>query len=65
MTTLEIILLVAVIYLAIAHIMNYVSIAFGCLLCDFEDLTENLFWIVLLPAALIIRAFKEIKKRIF
>ncbi len=65
MTTLEIILLIAVIYLTIAHIMNYVSVAFGCLLSDFEDLTENLLWIILLPAALIIRAFKEIKKRIF
>ena len=57
MTTLEIILIVVIVYLTIAHIMNYVSLAFDCYLMDFEDLTANLLWIILLPIAIIRRIF--------
>ena len=64
MTTFEIILIIIISYLAIAHIMNYVSIACGCLLCDFEDLTANLFWIVLLPIALIKRFIKNLEEHL-
>ncbi len=59
MTTLEIILIVAVIYLVVAHIFNYISIACDCYLVDFEDLTANIFWIVMLPIALINRFLKK------
>ena len=62
MTTLEIILLIAVIYLAIAHGWNFFCINDGCMLCDNEDLLCNLFWIVMLPIALIRLAIKKIKK---
>lgn len=62
MTTLEIILIIVTIHLAGAHIMNYISVAAGCYLMDFEDLTELLFWEILLPYALIVRLIKTIKK---
>jgi hypothetical protein len=55
MTTLEIILIIIISYLIIAHIMNFISIAFDCYLMDYEDLIGNLFWIILLPIALIRR----------
>lgn len=64
MTTLEIILIIVTIHLAGAHIMNYISVAAGCYLVDFEDLTELLFWEILLPYALIVRLIKTIKKGI-
>lgn len=38
MTTLEIILIIAVVYLLIAHIFNFICIADNCILCDAEDL---------------------------
>ena len=64
MTTLEIILTIIIIYLVIANIMNYVSIACGCFLCDFEDLTANLFWIILLPIALIKRFIRNLEEHL-
>lgn len=62
MTTLEIILIIAVVYLLIAHIFNFICIADNCILCDAEDLLCNLFWIVLLPIALIKRFSKALDK---
>ena len=58
MTTFEIILIVILIYLIIAHIINFICIADNCLISDFRDLICNLLWIISLPAA-IIRAIKE------
>jgi hypothetical protein len=64
MTTLEIILIIVTIHLTGAHIMNYISVAVGCYLMDFEDLTQMLLWEILLPYALIVRLIKTIKKGI-
>lgn len=64
MTTLEIILIIVTIHLTGAHIMNYISVAAGCYLMDFEDLTEMLLWEILLPCALIVRLIKTIKGKI-
>lgn len=47
-----IILVIILIYLIMAHVMNFISIACDCYLMDFEDLIANLFWPVLLPIAL-------------
>lgn len=63
MTTLEIILLIALSYFIIAHIMNFVSIACDCYLCDLEDLIANLLWIILLPVAIIRRIIVTIKEK--
>lgn len=57
MTTLEIVLIIIIIYLIIVQIMNYISVACGCYLIDFEDLTCNIFWIIFLPIAIIRRIF--------
>lgn len=53
MTTLEIILLIIVIYLIITHIFNFICIANNGLLADYEDLIINIFWIITIPIALI------------
>ena len=52
-----IILVIILIYLIGAHVMNFISVACGCYLMDFESLIENLFWPVLLPVALFRRFF--------
>ena len=44
--------IIILIYLIGAHVMNFISIACGCYLMDFEGLIENFFWPVLLPVAL-------------
>lgn len=64
MTTLEIILIIVTIHLTGAHIMNYISVAAGCYLMDFEDLTQMLLWEILLPYALIVRLIKTIMEKI-
>lgn len=46
------ILIIILILLTSAHVMNFISVACGCYLMDFEDLIANLFWPVLLPIAL-------------
>ena len=46
------ILIIILILLVGAHIMNFISVACGCFLADFEDLIANLFWPVFLPIAL-------------
>ena len=39
------ILVIIIIYLAIAHIFNFVDVANSSYLTDFEDLILNLLWI--------------------
>jgi hypothetical protein len=63
MTTFEIILIVILIYLIIAHIINFICIADNCFICDFEDLVYNLLWIIFLPAAIIRRIIVTIKEK--
>lgn len=63
MTTLEIILLIIVIYLIITHIFNFICIANNCLLADYEDLIMNIFWIVSIFIALIERFSNYLDKR--
>ena len=46
------ILIIILILLVGAHVMNFISVACGGYLMDFEDLITNLFWPVLLPVAL-------------
>ena len=46
------ILVIILILLVGAHVMNFISVACGCYLMDFEGLIENFFWPVLLPYAL-------------
>ena len=62
MTTLEIILIITVIYLLIAHLWNFISIAYDCYLVDFSDLICNLFWIVCLPIAIVQRLYRKFRK---
>lgn len=52
-----VVLIIILVYLAGAHVMNFISVACGCYLMDFESLIENLFWPVLLPVALFRRFF--------
>lgn len=47
-----VVFIIILVYLAGAHVMNFISVACGCYLMDFEGLIENLFWPVLLPVAL-------------
>jgi hypothetical protein len=46
------VLVIILILLAGAHVMNFICIACGYFLSDFEELIENLFWFVLLPITL-------------
>lgn len=61
MTTLEIILIVAIVYLIIAEVFHFINIACGCFLSDYEDLICDLLWIIMLPVALIKRAIRKRK----
>lgn len=61
MTTLEIILIVAIVYFVIIEFFHFLNIATGGMLCDYEDLICDWFWIVMLPLAL----FKRLIKKIF
>ena len=63
MTTLEIILIVALVYLIIAHVINFVSVACGCYLTESADLICNLLWIIFLPIAIIRGIIEKLKKR--
>lgn len=45
------IFIIILIYLIGAHVMNFISVACGGYLMDFEDLIANLFWPVFLPIA--------------
>jgi hypothetical protein len=51
------IFIIILIYLIMTHVMNFISVACGCYLMDFEGLIENFFWPVLLPYALFRRFF--------
>ena len=62
MTTLEIILIITVIYLLIAHLWNFISIANDCYLTDFSDLICNLLWIICLPIAIVQRLYRKFKR---
>lgn len=62
MTTFEIILIITVIYLLIAHLWNFISVACGCYLVDFEDLIANLFWIICLPIVIVQWLYRKFKK---
>ena len=63
MTGLEKILLACVLYLAMGHMWNFISVMFfDGILADKEDLLCNLLWGVTIPVALVIRAAKEIRK---
>jgi hypothetical protein len=56
MTNLEIILIIAIVFLLIAHIFNFISvIVFDGFLADAEDLLCNFFWPIFLPIALVRR----------
>lgn len=55
MTTLEICLIIAVVYLVIAEVFNF--IAAKDIMLDAEDLTCNLFWI----GTIIIAIYRRIK----
>lgn len=46
------ILVIILILLVGAHVMNFICIACGSFLSDFEELIGNLFWPVVLPIAL-------------
>ena len=61
MTTLEIILIIVIVYLVGAFIISYISIATGCYLMDFEDLTQMLLWGIFLPYAVIRGLIERIK----
>jgi hypothetical protein len=47
-----VVLIIILVYLAGIHVMNFISVACGCYLMDFEGLIENFFWPILLPVAL-------------
>ena len=47
-----IILVIILIWLVGAHVCNFISVACGGYLMDFEDLIANLLWPILLPYAL-------------
>jgi predicted permease len=57
------ILVIIIIYLAIAHIFNFVAVACGCLLTDFEDLISNLLWIIMVPAVIVNKIVKNYKRK--
>lgn len=59
MTTLEICLIIAVVYLVIAEVFNFITTKDTML--DAEDLTCNLFWIGTLPYVIIIAIYRRIK----
>ncbi len=59
MTTLEICLIIAVVYLVIVEVFNFITTKDTML--DAEDLTCNLFWIVILPYVIIIVIYRRIK----
>lgn len=59
MTTLEICLMVAVVYLVIAEVFNFIAARETVL--DAEDLICNLFWIGVLPYVIIIAIYRKIK----
>ena len=59
MTTLEICLIIAVVYLVIVEVFNFITAKDTML--DAEDLTCNLFWIGLLPYVIIIVIYRRIK----
>lgn len=63
MTTFEIILIIIIAYLIIAHIINFISIACNCYLCEFEDLIGSLLWIIFLPIAIIRKIIVTIKEK--
>lgn len=52
-----IILVIILIYLAMAHVMNFISIFCDCYLMDSEDLINNLLWPISLPYSLFRRFF--------
>ena len=60
MTTLEIILIIAIIYLIIAFIFCFINLADNCIISDYEDLICNLLWIIFLPLAILKRLIKTI-----
>jgi len=53
MTTLEIILIIALVYSVIAHIVNCINVGTGCMICDFEDLLAGILWPVAIICAII------------
>ena len=59
MTTLEICLIVVVVYLVIAEVFNFIATKDTVL--DTEDLICNLFWIGVLPYVIIITIYRRIK----
>jgi hypothetical protein len=59
MTTLEICLIIAVVYLVIMEVFNFIATKDTVL--DAEDLICNLFWIVILPYVIIIAIYRRIK----
>ena len=59
MTTLEICLIIAVVYLVIAEVFNFITTKDTML--DAEDLICNFFWIVVLPYVIIIAICRRIK----
>ena len=62
MTGLEKILLACVLYLAMGHAWNFISVMFFNSTAEEDDLLCNLLWGVTIPIALVIRAAKEIEK---
>ena len=60
MTTLEIILIIVIAYFVIIEFFHFLNIATGCMLCDYQDLISDWFWIIMLPLALINRLVKTI-----
>ena len=60
MTTLEIILIVAIVYLIIIEVFHFLNITTGCMICDYADLISDWFWIIMLPLALFNRLIKSI-----
>lgn len=63
MTTLEIVLIVALAYFVIAHIINFISIGSGCLIADFEDLLAGILWPVAITCAIIRAIIVHIDRR--
>jgi hypothetical protein len=67
MTTLEIILIIALAYSVIAHIVNYINVGTGGMICDFEDLLDGILWPVAITCAImrvIIARIKKHKKKL-
>lgn len=61
MTTLEICLIVAVVYLVVVEIFNFIATKDSVV--DEEDLLCNLFWIIFLPYAIIRWLYRKIKNK--